>query len=560
MRRTAHSSRPPEKREEDNRKRRTAHSSRPPEKREEDNRERRTAHSARPPEKREEDNHKRQTARGTRSSRAKEEEKKKRRDAWAGRDPKEKEKYNESRRVHREERTPEQVETENANAKESMRGLRRARESLELDQSAWFETTKVWEVPGRDYKFKHFQDYPELSVQLFYANNGSWWERELRMLFAYLHLHDKLVCEKSAENGASGVAAEKLCCLSILNRERLEDQVSLCRVVHEHINGSDWRSITDFQVINRINGLEMAVLEWLATKGLDCGDDCKLLREKRKPAPILDSWARSLIGMPLKVPGYWWKNCPNKRKKYDCVVEDVDYKCKKVAEDEEDDVSEKDEGDNGDKRYFMIYCEEDDESYPMEYTHVKEYAEQKGCKRFDLPLEAYQTATDEAFEKLCIDSLGDLEASNHANLSNSKIHYQSIMEEAKRILNSQRVTPEKQRELGGAFLKAQGRGVSWGEATQSEDLMSVDAPLLTCASCGFRVENNGGDRDLKSLCWAELDGDERSKHLERMGKPPLRLPINDKGGEDDFKKFEPWRAYSRWPAKKPDKLTKDATL
>jgi hypothetical protein len=134
------------------------------------------------------------------------------------------------------------------------------------------------------------------------------------------------------------------------------------------------------------------------------------------------------------------------------------------------------------------------------------------------------------------------------------------------IVDSQLITPEKQRELGQKFLKAQGRGVSWGE---EENLTSVDTPLLTCASCGFRATNHGKDedmqllfedKDVKSLHWAELDDEKRSEHLERMGKPPLSIPINDKGGTDDFNSVETWKAYSRWPAEKPDDLEKDTTL
>ena len=101
--------------------------------------------------------------------------------------------------------------------------------------------------------------------------------------------------------------------------------------------------------------------------------------------------------------------------------------------------------------------------------------------------------------------------------------------------------------------------MSWGEVTQGheEDLTSVDAPLLTCASCGFRASGVGGCKDVKSLVWAELDDAQRLEHYERMEKPPLRLPINDKGDKDTF---ETWKAYSRWPAKKPDELTRDTTL
>ena len=42
-----------------------------------------------------------------------------------------------------------------------------------------------------------------------------------------------------------------------------------------------------------------------------------------------------------------------------------------------------------------------------------------------------------------------------------------IIKRMNQIVDSQLITPEKQRELGQKFLKAQGRGVSWGEAQNS---------------------------------------------------------------------------------------------
>ena len=532
--------------------RKEARRKRTAEEKDEDNQKRQTARSARPPEKREEDNHKRQTARGTRSSKAKEEEKKERRNEWAGRSPQKKEEHNAKRTKVREERTPEQVETENADAKESMRGLRQARKAITLDRAGNFDTTMLWDVPGRDFLFDNFQHSPELSVKLWYANNGSWRDREPQMLTACLRLLDKH-CSTIDDNGGDAddadASKQKLLGLNALCRESIEDKVSLLRVVHEHIKEKDWKSIKEWQQKERINDSELAALEWLVTKGLDCGDDWKQLREKRKPAPILDSWARSLIGVQLKVPGYWWKNWPSRyaRRKYDCEVVDVDYEGREAEEEEEDD-----------KRYFVIR-DDDGECYPMEYDQVKEYASGVEQSQFydlsPLSVEEKPIPTDEKFEKLCTDTMKVLEANSHENVTSN--YREFIIKRMDQIVDSQLITPEKQRELGQKFLKAQGRGVSWGE---EEDFTSVDAPLLTCASCGFRVENNGRDRDLKSLCWAELDDTQRSKHLERMDKPPLRLPINDKGGEDDFKKFETWKAYSRWPAKKPDELTKDTTL
>ena len=238
-------------------------------------------------------------------------------------------------------RTPEEVEAENK-AKEGARRSMRAKKAVELAQGHDFAKIKMWEVPGRDCKFKHFADNPELSVLLFYANNGSWRDRVSRMLVAWLHVCDKLVCELDDAKDATGVklAEKKLNGLCTLSRERLEDRASLLQVVHEHIRGDDWSLLEDWKGEQAINGFETAQLEWLVTKGFACGEDCKLLREKRKQRPpLVDSWARSLIGLKLKVPGGWWDNWPavHNRTPYDCEIVDVDYKVREAEVEEEND-------------------------------------------------------------------------------------------------------------------------------------------------------------------------------------------------------------------------------
>ena len=432
----------------------------------------------------------------------------KRQEAWAGRDPKTKEEHNAKRKKVKETRTPEQVETENAKAKESMRGLRQARKSITMDQAGSFDTTKLWEVPGRDFLFNYFQDDPELSVLLWYANNGTWRDREPQMLIACLRLLDKLCSIVNDNGGDADSAKQKLHGLNKLCRESIEDKVSLLRVVYEHIKEKDWKLIKEWQQQERINDSELAAMEWLVTKGLNCGDDCKLLREKRKPAPILDSWARSLIGMQLKVGGHYWNETRHDKNVYDCEIVDVDYN-------------------DETQRYFLVHCKFDDERYPMNYKCVRAYSRGvKQSKRYDLPrsIEERPNAIDEKFEKLCTDTLKVLEANSHENVISN--YREFIIKRMNQIVDSQLITPEKQRELGQKFLKAQGRGVSWGE---EEDFTSVDAPLLTCASCGFRVENNGRDRDLKSLCWAELDDDATIKASRKNGQATLAFANQRQG-------------------------------
>jgi hypothetical protein len=83
--------------------------------------------------------------------------------------------YNTKRKKRREKRTPEQVEAEKAAQRISQRGLRRARKDVEqLARAGAFAKTKLWEVPGRDYKLKHFTEDPHQAVLAYYANSGSW--------------------------------------------------------------------------------------------------------------------------------------------------------------------------------------------------------------------------------------------------------------------------------------------------------------------------------------------------------------------------------------------------
>ena len=104
----------------------------------------------------------------------------------------EKAQINAKRRDIREKRTPEEVVNENAEMKDRVQGLRKARRVIELSQAGKFDTTKLWEVPGRDYLFTNFEDDLQSSVLLWHANTGSWWGREPKMCIAWLHFYREL--------------------------------------------------------------------------------------------------------------------------------------------------------------------------------------------------------------------------------------------------------------------------------------------------------------------------------------------------------------------------------
>ena len=436
-----------------------------------------------------------------------------------------------------------------ASPKDRKKKQRRKEQALEKEHKMKalekVNAAKVWDRPGKDYNLADFAQNPETAVLLWHANTGSWRDREPKWLFGYVHLRNKL---------KAGGDVETLSKLNSIYQESIEDGVSLMRVCRERAK-NNWPLIDAWQKEKRINSLEFAALEWLATEDFFvCDNDYELLRKKRK----------KFIGLQLEVPNRWLeKNGKQRRiildlkKRRDaeadvhlCEIVDVDYRDK--------------EG-----RYFKILCNDDGGRYSMGHSEVEKCAPSNDTEKEKLKREF--KCIDGKFEDLCRDALKAL-SDQADDTSIDEMCYNHAIERAEQILNSQRVTPEKQRELGKKFLKSQGRGVSWGKASEfdEEEIKSVDAPLLTCASCGFRPRSVHSkdedmkllfkDKDVKSLLWAELDDDKRSKHLAKIGKPPLHLPINDKGGTDDFKNFETWRAYSRWPAEKPDELTKDNTL
>ena len=159
------------------------------------------------------------------------------------------------------------------------------------------------------------------------------------------------------------------------------------------------------------------------------------------------------------------------------------------------------------------------------------------------------------------------------------------------------LTPEQKSEIMSKFHKAQGRGLAWGEkqcftAENDNAPETIDAPLLTCACCGFRNENKSelrrtynevdlSNETVHSMLKLREDVDDieasddedmidnqqrirtiqkrRSRktqalHRQLMEVEPLSIPYNDNG---DTREVELWRLCSVWPAKKPEELVED---
>jgi len=169
----------------------------------------------------------------------------------------------------------------------------------------------------------------------------------------------------------------------------------------------------------------------------------------------------------------------------------------------------------------------------------------------------------------------------------SDILYKHAVNEVAINIKSQMLTPEHKSKLLSDILKAQGRGVSWGEKPSFDwnEIQSLDAHLLACGCCGVRtfhvdkfkrtyeevdvkylidklkLKDDDEDEDIEDD--DESDGTNlagpRSRrtqgfHRRLMEREPLCIPCNDDG---DTNEVELWRLCSVWPAKKPEELNEE---
>jgi len=198
----------------------------------------------------------------------------------------------------------------------------------------------------------------------------------------------------------------------------------------------------------------------------------------------------------------------------------------------------------------------------MTYENLKKNVDmdQPLLSTFDLPEFPKETSTYIDWEHvhlrdLAIKSL-ESEGENHDKLRGVLREY--CFDRITQIQEYQRLTPEKQHELGARFLEAQGRGVSWGKEKFNDK--SIDAPLYTCASCGCRGYDCDGceyqdvslDDGLEIL---KMDASSYQRHTDRLeieSHHPLKVPVNKDGKLEEIKTS---KVYSLWP--QDDKLIED---
>ena len=563
--------------------------------------------------------------------------------SYDGKSPEEIQKVKKARKAvlkkaRRMNQSQQKADEEKEKAKARMKTSRAREKQKREDMSCSFEKTKVWEVPGKDYyNDVDFESNPEVAVQLWYDNNGTWLLRESKWLVAYLHLDDMM--SKDALERSRPV-------LTKLLTKVIRSQRTLIEGVHSVFGKEEWAAQRKWQEDNCIEDSEMAALRWLDDNGSDIHDNsfecisrdfdkawtdslvgrlkvkvpgrgvfildsvdnsntnggrcickyvgpktCKSIEkclckrecfirltyekvkeyvDKDEPSfPELDlpdfpkecqpsytevvdeAWAKKLIGLKLQVPQHWWEKRKTKKRLKGTKL----WKCE-IASIKLDDEEE---------RYFILKSldpddEFPDDRYPMAYEAVKEYADEKDPKysTFDLPPFQRQAAfVDWEHVSLLQQTKESLTKEEWDDAKIRAILREYCMGRITQIQEHQRMTPEKQHELGATFLEAQGRGVSWGKEKFNDK--SIDAPLCTCASCGSRDfdcdERQYQYVDLNELDILKLDNEQWGEHVDRMEQDdgdPLCLPV-DKDGNTAV--FQTHKAYSVWP--QDDKLVEN---
>jgi len=421
---------------------------------------------------------------------------------------------------------------------------------LRVGQSCTFQGTQVYDIPGKDYLHEMFEDHPEVAVQLWYDNNGSWRDRELKWLVGYLHAVDYLETKEMATRDVD----ERLDKLYGVFEVGVKHRMTIITVVYTILSKEDWIALSKWQGDKCLEEFEMFALLWIAdnidikqyeAEGLF--EDVDVDEKSKSCATTIHSaWAESLKGLRLQVPEYWWKHGDTGKQLkgqelWECEVEDVNLN---------DDA----------ERYFIIKCIDPDDGYPnaryeMTYGDVKKYADtnQPDFSSFDLPTSPRESSInyiDLDHVELCKHTYESLSVASGSGNNTKVILEEYIYRRVEQIIECQRLTPAKQQELGRRFQEAQGRGVSWGKKDFGGG--SIDAPLYTCACCGYRnLDCYGSDYQYHDL-GTELDllkmnDENREIHNSRIEQgvgDPLILPVN-KGGET--KVFETWKAYSVWP-------------
>ena len=504
--------------------------------------------------------------------------------------------------------TNEEKEAKRTYNRVRIRQLRENNDSVADCSTCSFIGTKLWEKPCMDSTFCDYRRDPEVSTLLWYANNGSWMDREAKWLVAFLHAveyfedrvaendGDTLTVEQKKELQTAETALDRL---QNLYAQSVTHEVSLCQIVFETFDREIlydgkvqdiWHAQLNWQEKEQLNDFEVSALFWFATVPREITPEVTP-SDNIYDIGIDESWARKVVvndppkndgdvvvkKVELEVPGHWWPGWSSDWTKYPGSI---------VGFDPSDEFG----------RYFLLELD-DKKKYPgrfhMTYKEVLKYSLKGLDGENELPQEPVKVApVDHAFRDLCRRTEDDLgktvfqeyrKADDPKGIVQDRVKISCLHaeERIKQIIDKQRVTPDMQKVLGEKFLEAQGRGCYWGKKDfpVNETLFeskkkkggdgigrdgvnpidtSVDAPLHTCAACGYRQLSIGNEKyydiELSQLKCLKLNNDQRKAHIDCMNEPPLEIPINESG--DESKLVEPWRAYSVWPAMKESEIVR----
>jgi len=449
--------------------------------------------------------------------------------------------------------------TDRKKSRQRMGKIRSKKKQGDIEKLCSFDETKVYDVPGKDYyNDVEFENNPEVAVQLWYDNNGTWALRNAMWNTGFVHAQEYFLAEKG----------EIPSIMRHMRKTTVEKEWTLVAAVYKLMTKKDWKAQRKWQGEQGIDDRYMATFLWIASKGSKITKGLITKQLKQNPnshshIKVVDiNWAKTLINLHLQVPNHWFISTTTGRhlkgnKPSTCVIVDIN----------KDDKAEK---------FFFLKCIDDPEDpdhevrYEMTYEGVKEYVDKKHPTFVDyeanLPLlqklssnhvdagilKAWEDYTSK-YEKLDPD---DYDAIDKIQAELSEDEFLNVLKD------QQAVTMEKQHEMRKKFYAKQGRGLPERNMNYCNG-QSVDAPLYSCACCGHR-DFDGTERDYKYVTLDEgLDilklGNEdwianRDRQQHDDGSK-LELPNNEAGGKETF---PTWKAVSLYP--QDDRVIKDMNM
>lgn len=162
------------------------------------------------------------------------------------------------------------------------------------------------------------------------------------------------------------------------------------------------------------------------------------------------SWMKSIIGLRLSVPEWWWEdgsgNRYSKRSKLwkgeivDISLPNYDYKMNDSYAKEDDPC-----------RYFIFKCDEEDDKYRMQYSDVWKFADENQPESFLLPKEMPTKYVDHKLHILCMFGYDQLKALDRAQNLAYLLNHDDELKQVFEVLEK-RLSTHKVLELTGKLV------------------------------------------------------------------------------------------------------------